>query len=82
MAAGELARLASIVRAEAEAGLLLSALEGQPAAKWLPVIASFQARVAALLPAAPHGSWPHIGAPERSERAGTRAAGGRPVRLG
>jgi hypothetical protein len=73
---GELARLAGIVRAEAEAGLLLAALEGQPAVKWLPVLASFQARVAALLPAAPHGSLPR-GAEmaERSERVG------RPVRL-
>jgi hypothetical protein len=81
---GELARLAGIVRAEAEAGLLLAALEGQPAAKWLPVIAGFQARVAALLPAAPHGMF-HRGSAEgaeRGERAGTRAAGGRPVRLG
>jgi hypothetical protein len=83
----ELARLAGIVRAEAEAGLLLSALEGQPAAKWLPVIASFQARVEALLPAAPHGRWPSPPDPlaqswERgNQRAGARAAGGRPVRL-
>jgi hypothetical protein len=81
---GELARLAGIVRAEAEAGLLLSALEGQPVAKWLPVIASFQARVEALLPAAPHGRWPSPPDPlsqdwERGNRTGERVV--RPVRL-
>jgi hypothetical protein len=80
----ELARLAGIVRAEAEAGLLLSALEGQPVAKWLPVIASFQARVEALLPAAPHGRWPSPPDPlsqdwERGNRTGERVV--RPVRL-
>lgn len=79
----ELARLAGIVRAEAEAGLLLSALEGQPAAKWLPVIASFQARVAALLPAAPHGGLHRghgLSEPTLDARRAERVM--RPVRLG
>jgi hypothetical protein len=58
----ELVRLAGIVRAEAEAALLVQALEGQPAAKWLPVIASFQARVDALLPPRPLGQPPGAGA--------------------
>jgi hypothetical protein len=71
----ELARLAGIVRAEAEAALLLAALEGQPAAKWLPVIAGFQARVDALFPPAPVGE---------THRQGLAPAAsfGRPVRLG
>ena len=68
-------RLAGIVRAEAEAALLVAALEGQPAAKWLPVIASFQARVDALLPPAPLG--------EPLGQGGLPAGGaGRPLRLG
>jgi hypothetical protein len=63
------------VRAEAEAALLLSALERQPAAKWLPVIASFQERVDALLPPAPLG--------EPLGQGGALALGsGRPLRLG
>jgi hypothetical protein len=71
----ELVRLAGIVRAEAEAALLVAALDGQPAAKWLPVIASFQARLDALLPPAPLG--------EPLGQAGLPAAGcGRPLRLG
>jgi hypothetical protein len=71
----ELVRLAGIVRAEAEAALLVAALDGQPAAKWLPVIASFQARVDALLPPSPLG--------EPLGQRGLPAEGsGRPLRLG
>jgi hypothetical protein len=71
----ELARLAGIVRAEAEAALLTAALEGQPAAKWLPVVASFQARVDALFPPAPVGAMHRPDLPPA-------ASWGRPVRLG